>query len=137
MAASNDILADSTLVADEQPLDTDDGPDEKAESRKRLWLNRASSLPLIAALLAPLSTLLDIPAMTVRQCSVIYIESALIRAFAIVAKVVHTRRSRNLGSQDQPRPLRYRPRPQHCRQRAPARSILEAIEAILGTCNDG
>jgi hypothetical protein len=37
----------------------------RSKSRTDIWLERASNMPLVAALLAPLSTLLDIPALTV------------------------------------------------------------------------
>jgi hypothetical protein len=37
----------------------------RSKSRTDLWLERTSNMPLVAALLAPLSTLLDIPALTV------------------------------------------------------------------------
>jgi hypothetical protein len=37
----------------------------RPKSRTDIWLERASNMPLVAALLAPLSTLLDIPALTV------------------------------------------------------------------------
>lgn len=67
MGPPTDILDDSILATDDKHSADNHKSAERTKSRTTLVLERASSLPLIAALLAPLSTLLDIPAMTVSQ----------------------------------------------------------------------